>query len=113
MQLVNEEQQLPFDVLLATPEMAPLFRPHGRILGPKGLMPSEKKGTVVKDFSSFSRKEVKGIELKLDGAGETKKGGMIRVVVGKVTHYVLHELTSSSNKMITRLKRISGHLSKR
>jgi large subunit ribosomal protein L1 len=82
--MVNAGQTLPFDVLLATPETVGWFKQHGRVLGPKGLMPSEKRGTVVSDFSSYMSHEEKGIELKMDGEGKTKRGAMVRVVVGKV-----------------------------
>jgi large subunit ribosomal protein L1 len=82
--MVSAEQTLPFDILLATPETAAFFRQHGRILGPKGLMPSEKRGTVVSDFTSYMTHEEKGIELKLDSEGKTSKGATVRVVVGKV-----------------------------
>ena len=47
-------------------------------------MPSEKRGTVITDFSTYGTRTEKGIELKLDGDGKTKKGAMVRVVVGKV-----------------------------
>ena len=82
--MVNENQPLPFDILLTTPKGLSLFKQHGRVLGPKGLMPNEKRGTVVEDFGSYAKKEEKGIELKLDGEGKTKSGATLRVVVGKV-----------------------------
>lgn len=82
--MVTSGQTLPFDVLLATPETASLFRTHGRVLGPKGLMPSEKRGTVLEDFSTYGTREEKGIELKLDSEGKSSKGAIVRVVVGKV-----------------------------
>ena len=82
--MVNENQPLPFDILLTTPQGLSLFRPHGRVLGPKGLMPNEKQGTIVADFSTYAKKEEKGIELKVDGEGKSKKGATLRVVVGKV-----------------------------
>lgn len=61
-----------------------MFKPYGRVLGPKGLMPNEKRGTLVEDFSSYTKKEEIGIELKLDGEGKTSNGATLRVVVGKV-----------------------------
>ena len=75
---------MPFDILLTTPQSLSLFRQHGRVLGPKGLMPTEKRGTIVSDFSNYAKKEEKGIELKLDGEGKTNKGATLRVVIGKV-----------------------------
>lgn len=83
--LVEKNETLPFDVLLATPKSATLFRQHGRVLGPKGLMPNEKRGTIVQNFESYGPpREEKGIEIKLDADGKTKKGAVLRVVVGKV-----------------------------
>ena len=75
---------MPFDVLLATPSTAAWFRPHGRILGPKGLVPSERRGTVIEDFSAYTGREDKGTEVKLDAEGNSSKGATTRVVVGKV-----------------------------
>ena len=85
MQMVEANEALPFDVLLATPATESYFRSYGRILGPKGLMPSEKRGTVVSDLSSYGTKEEKGVEIKLDGESKTPRGATIRVVVGKVS----------------------------
>jgi len=97
--MVGNGEALPFDVLLATPKSVTMFRQHGRVLGPKGLMPNEKRGTIVEDFGSYGTREEKGIELKLDAEGKTKKGGLLRVVVGKVlTTYIISNV--SSNKRI-------------
>ena len=84
MALVEKGESLPFDVLLATPSTAAWFRPHGRILGPKGLVPSERRGTVIEDFAAYGRHEDKGAEVKLDAEGNSPNGAMTRVVVGKV-----------------------------
>lgn len=76
---------LPFDVLLATPKSVSLFRKHGRILGPKGLMPSEKRGTVIEDLGSYGPREEKGTELKLEPRSKNIiKGSQLKIVVGKV-----------------------------
>jgi hypothetical protein len=47
-------------------------------------MPSEKLGTIVSDFGAYGIREEKGVDMKLDGDGKTKRGAMLRVVVGKV-----------------------------
>lgn len=83
--LVEKGEALPFDILLATPSTATWFRPYGRVLGPKGLVPSERRGTVVQDFSTYTTREEKGTDIKLDGEGKGKNGAMARVVVGKVS----------------------------
>lgn len=92
MKLVSDGEALPFDVLLATPKSVALFRQHGRLLGPKGLMPNEKRGTIVEDFGSYGIREEKGIDLKLDSEGKSKRGATLRVVVGKV-----HPCSTHSN----------------
>jgi hypothetical protein len=77
-------------------------------------MPNEKQGTIVADFSTYAKKEEKGIELKLDGEGRSKKGATLRVVVGKVPQSQPRPfspliLTNSSIKTITISKPISQH----
>jgi large subunit ribosomal protein L1 len=68
-----------FDVAVATPEAMAEVRKLGRVLGPRGLMPNPKTGTVTDDTAK-AVKEVKAgrVEFKVD------KGGNIHVPVGKV-----------------------------
>lgn len=67
-----------FDVVIATPDTMPEVGKLGRILGPKGLMPSPKAGTVTADVGR-AVKEVKAgrIEFKVD------KQGNLHFVIGK------------------------------
>ena len=68
-----------FDVALATPDMMGIVGPLGRVLGPRGLMPSPRSGTVTTDIVSAVREFKAGkIEFRND------KGGNVAVPVGKL-----------------------------
>jgi large subunit ribosomal protein L1 len=68
-----------FDVALATPDMMGVVGPLGRLLGPRGLMPSPRSGTVTTDISSAVREFKAGkIEFRND------KGGNVAAPVGKL-----------------------------
>ncbi|HKI69974.1 MAG TPA: 50S ribosomal protein L1 [Verrucomicrobiae bacterium] len=69
-----------FDVAIATPEAMVEVRKLGKVLGPRGLMPNPKTGTVTQDTAK-AVKEVKAgrVEFKID------KAGNIHVPVGKIS----------------------------
>jgi large subunit ribosomal protein L1 len=68
-----------FDVLISTPEMMPRLAKLGRVLGPKGLMPSPKSGTVTEDIEATIEEFRKGkIEYKAD------KTGIVHLSFGKI-----------------------------
>jgi large subunit ribosomal protein L1 len=68
-----------FDVALATPDMMGVVGPLGRVLGPRGLMPSPRSGTVTTDIANAVREFKAGkIEFRND------KGGNVAAPVGKI-----------------------------
>ena len=71
---------LDFDVLIVSPDMMGEIGKLGKILGPKGLMPNPKSGTVTNEIGK-AVKEFKGgkVEFKMD------KGGALHMILGKVS----------------------------
>jgi large subunit ribosomal protein L1 len=89
---------LDFDVALATPDMMGVVGPLGRLLGPRGLMPSPRSGTVTTDVSSAVQEFKAGkIEFRND------KGGNVAAAVGKIS-FSEEQLIDNINTFLNHLR---------
>ncbi len=78
-QKIAKEGWLDFDACVATPDMMRFVSRVGRILGPRGLMPNPKVGTVTNDVATAVREVQAGkVEFRVD------KGAVIHAPVGKI-----------------------------
>jgi len=77
---IEKENWFGFDTMIATPDMMPALGKIGRVLGPKGLMPNPKTGTVTMDTKKAVEEVKKGrVEYRTDSYGN------VAVIIGKVS----------------------------
>lgn len=94
-----EKGWMDFDVAIATPDMMRVISRLGRVLGPKGLMPSPKAGTVTADVATAVREYAAGkIEYRND------KGGNVHAVIGKMS-FADGDLVENLNHFIDAIER--------
>jgi large subunit ribosomal protein L1 len=88
-----------FDVLIATPDQMGKLGQLGRVLGPRGLMPNPKAGTVTMDVTKAVRETKAGkIEFRVD------KAGNVQVPIGKVS-FPLESLETNFNAFMYQIIR--------
>lgn len=101
--LADKVQQglMDFDVVIATPDAMPIIGKLGKVLGPRGLMPNPKSGTVTKDVRQAVLNAKAGqVRYKTD------KNGIIHCAIGKVSfdeNALMENLTALMNDL-TKLK---------
>ena len=95
-----------FDVAISTPDMMRFVGRLGKVLGPKGLMPSPKAGTVTPDIGNAVREYAAGkVEFRNDA------GGNVHSVVGKVS-FDKPKLHDNIQAMINTVRKLKPQTSK-
>lgn len=97
---------LDFDVVIATPEAMRVVGQLGQVLGPRGLMPNPKVGTVSADVAGAVRNAKAG-QVRY----RTDKAGIIHTIIGKV-NFAEQALLDNLNALLTDLKRLKPSTSK-
>jgi large subunit ribosomal protein L1 len=93
-----DKEQIEFDILIATPNMMPKLAKYARMLGPKGLMPNPKSGTVTTDVEKAVKEAKAGkVEYRVDSAG------IIHLGIGKVS-FGADKLATNANVVINAVK---------
>ena len=91
---ITTENWFDFDVVIATPDMMGLIGRLGKVLGPKGLMPNPKAGTVTMDVARAVKEAKAGkIEYRLD------KNNIIHCPIGKAS-FGAEKLTENFNALV-------------
>ncbi len=97
---IKDEGWLDFDKVIATPDMMGIVGPIGRILGPRGLMPNPKVGTVTFNVSqAVSEMKAGRAEFRVD------KAGIVHAPIGKKS-FSVEQLAGNLNAIIEMLLRL-------
>ena len=97
---------LDFDVAIASPDMMGAVGPLGKILGPRGLMPSPRAGTVTADVAAAVKEYKAGkVEFRCDA------GGNVHCIVGKLS-FSASQLTENVDAMLKFLRALKPSTSK-
>jgi large subunit ribosomal protein L1 len=102
---IQKENWFEFDSMVATPDMMGLVGRIGRVLGPRGLMPNPKVGTVTPDVAKAVRELKAGrVEFRVE------KAGIVHAPVGKVSFGAqkLEENAHSLLELLVKLKPASA-----
>lgn len=93
-----EKGTINFDILIATPAVMGKLGKYARLLGPRGLMPSPKSGTVTTDVNrAVSEAKAGKVEYRVDSTG------IIHLGIGKVS-FTLPQLLDNANAVLTSIK---------
>jgi large subunit ribosomal protein L1 len=92
---IQKENWTDFDALIATPDMMKSVGKLGKVLGPKGLMPNPKTGTVTFDVAN-AIKEIKAGKVEF----RTDKTALVHVPVGKIS-FTSDKLVENAATLIT------------
>jgi large subunit ribosomal protein L1 len=97
---IKDDNWLDFDKAIATPDMMGLVGRIGRILGPRGLMPNPKVGTVTFDIARAVREMKAGrVEFRVE------KAGIVHAPIGKLS-FEIEALRSNMTALIEQLLRL-------
>lgn len=93
-----DKGNLNFDILIATPQLMPKLGKYARVLGPRGLMPNPKSGTVTTDINKAIAEAKAGrVEYRVDSTG------IVHLGVGKVS-FKPADLTQNVNAVLDSVK---------
>ena len=103
---IEKDNFTDFDVAIASPDMMRFVGRLGKVLGPKGLMPSPKAGTVTSDVGTAVREYAAG---KVEFRNDT--GGNVHTLVGKLS-FDNAKLVDNINAMIAQVRKLKPQTSK-